>query len=148
MDEFEDLWVYNEITFSQSVHNDLTGIILPQMFFCFSRYAITQLSSSSSISFIQLGWMMPHEIWTKLSTSLTHHFHHDDAMPWKCFPQLWRLVCGIPRLPLDSHRKGWQYRVFMVSLLLPWIIVWTNSFMAGEVRRLDPFQLKWTISKL
>ena len=79
-----------------------------------------------------------------------HASMHDDVMTWKYFPHYWTFMCGIPpvtagfpaqrtsnALPVDSLHKGSvmpNFDTFSdVSLHKPW----TNSLMAGDLRRQD-----------
>ena len=75
---------------------------------------------------------------------------HDDVMTWKYFPHYWTFMRGIPpstggfpaqrasnASPVDSLHKGSVMRKFEVFSDVSLNKPWTNSWMAGDLRRQD-----------
>ena len=61
--------------------------------------------------------------------------YHDDVIKWKHFSRYWRLVWGIPRLPVNSPHIGQWRGALMFSLICARINGWANNREAGDFRR-------------
>ena len=70
-----------------------------------------------------------------MACQITANWPHDDVNKWKHCPRYWPFARGIPRLPVNSPRKGQWRGALMFSLICTWTSSWVNNGDAGDLRR-------------